>query len=254
MLVQKLLTFGKQSGDVMMVNGAQKVTRQVARRLCVVLVFALAAGQAQAVPLSDLLQGGSIQVGDKLFDMFALIPDPTDPEQGDALDLSAIDVTGIGDGTAGNEYGLNFDIGITIGSENPQDTDFLNLLFGYRASVTAPGNQLAGITMAGDLEAVGDNAFVSINKDVFDLQASFLGSLFVGDDTLLPPEQLQDSAAISPLDAIFVVDTIDMFYDAAFGPSVAVLNSYEQRFIQVPVPATLALVLLGLFGLMRARS
>ncbi|MDZ7782820.1 MAG: hypothetical protein U5K56_07740 [Halioglobus sp.] len=79
--------------------------------MCAALALALGAAQAQAVPLTDLLEGQSIEIGDKRFDSFTLLGDPINPELSDPIDLSAIDVTGIGDGTAGNAYGLNFQFG-----------------------------------------------------------------------------------------------------------------------------------------------
>jgi len=230
------------------------------RRVCATLALTLAATQANAVPLSDLLQGGRIQVGDKLFDMFTLISDVQQPIFGDPVDLSSIDVTGIGDGTPGNEYGLNFDYGIQLGSENPQQSDFFAMTFGYQVTVTQPGNQIVGITTAGDLSATGDDAFSYVFKDAFDLLAQDIlpGDLQLIADTFIVGDQLSDSAAIAPHDAIFVVDAVQLGYSTFGGASVAALNSFEQRFIQVgrevPLPATLSLVLLGLLGLRRART
>lgn len=231
------------------------------RRLAGALALSLAAVQAQAIPLSDLLQGGSIEVGDKLFDGFTLLADPIDPLLGDPIDLGAIDVTGIGDGTLGNEYGLHFQTNLTIGSENPDSFDFLDLFFGYFATATAPGQLIAGVTMAAQASALGADAFATVVKEVVDLEAvSLLGApMEVFSDTL-EPDSLTASAGFAPRSSVFVGDNIALFFSAEQGPSEANLVSFEQRFVQisrdVPAPATVLLMLLGLCGLrlFRARA
>lgn len=232
----------------------------ITRRLTGALALALAAAQAQAIPLSALLDGGFIEVGDKLFDGFTLLADPIDPEFGDPIDLSAIDVTGIGDGTAGNEYGLRFETNLSIGSGNPDQFDFLDLFFGYTATAVDPTQFIAGVTLAADASATGVDAFATVVKEVFDTNAvDLLGGtpLEVFSDTLFP-DLLTASAGFAPRATVFVTDNIALFYSAEQGTSAASLASFEQRFVQVtrdaPAPATLLLVLLALCGLRMFRA
>ncbi|MDZ7781675.1 MAG: hypothetical protein U5K56_01555 [Halioglobus sp.] len=94
-------------------------------------------------------------------------------ESGSPIDLSAIDVSGIGDGAVGNEFGLNFsfgpDAGFTIGSETSADS--MSLLFSYRVTATMPGSLINGISLA-DANAAGAAAFVEVLKFAADAAGS----------------------------------------------------------------------------------
>ncbi|MDZ7782819.1 MAG: hypothetical protein U5K56_07735 [Halioglobus sp.] len=102
--------------------------------------------------------------------------------------------------------------------------------------------------------ATGSDAFVTVLKEAFDSQPMDLlgGPMEVFSDTLFA-DNLSESSNIAPNDTVVVGDNIALFFDTSDGPSMASLTSFEQRFSQItrdiPVPATLLLVLSGLFGL-----
>ena len=71
--------------------------KRVLRVMSALLLLVLAAaGTSRAVPLTDLLGGGNLTVGDKLFDGWRLIGQGLIDDTG-AVDLANIDVTGIDD-------------------------------------------------------------------------------------------------------------------------------------------------------------
>jgi PEP-CTERM motif len=224
--------------------------------------LAFVTAQVQAVPLSDLIAGGTISSGDKLFENWELFS-VTDPEHSAGIQLHLIEVTAIGDGSAGNAYGLNFDFGGQFALGDQGEFDFMDLNFGYSATATDADKVITSAMMSAVGAASGDDAFFTVQKDAYDAAGDSIWGpdefMEVYDDTMLGTE-LSDSAALPGLGTVWIEDNIALYFDSFFGDSGVLLASFEQRFgqraIRVPVPApgTLVLFALGLLGLSRIRG
>ncbi len=73
--------------------------------LMFLVVMLLGSGIAHAISFSDLTNGGSLTVGDKLFDNWSV--DYYDAADFGDFDASNIEVTGLDDG---GDYGIRFDV------------------------------------------------------------------------------------------------------------------------------------------------
>ena len=213
-----------------------------------VLLLALTATSVHAVPISVLFDGVDIQVGDKLFSDWTLL-NLVDPDAG-PMDLSGIEVTGIGDGTAGNEYGLSF----TGNGEWGTSLDFLDLWFGFSVTATDPTMNIVGSTMAGTTDTDSADFSILVEQEVFnDFEGDSLAFMSIYDDTFFG-QDLSASAGFGGLNSIWVEDNI-LVAELDFG--FAELLSFEQRFLQeaatVPEPGTLALLGIGLLGMAATR-
>jgi hypothetical protein len=214
------------------------------------MAIGLTAMNAQAISLADLFAGGFIEVGDKIFDDWEELNNEQCPELdciSGAVDTANTNVEGVGDGTAGNEYGLQFTA--SEGALTQIGDNFLDLWFGF--SVTSgPGQSIIGSTMSGTTATQGDEFLVVVEKDIFQADgATHLDFMEIYNDPLDGGASLADSGAFAGQSAIWVEDNI--FIDG-FGGS-AELVELTQRFLQreddvVPTPGTLALFALGLLG------
>ena len=109
------------------------------RTFSAMLLALLVAGSVQAIPLSALLSGATITAGDKLFDNWSLNFYDTSVV-GRSLNAANIEVTALHDGGLDPGPGLQFSI---TGGELEVQGDgifaFIDLKFGFRASVLVPG-------------------------------------------------------------------------------------------------------------------
>jgi hypothetical protein len=248
--------------------------------LALVLV---AAGSAQAVSLTDLLGGGSIQVNDKLFDQWEVLfnegsryADPTDPFAGidpviTAVNTDNIEVSGLVDGGLDPGPGLRFDIlndELSVTGDDWYAT--IDFQFGFRVSVLDPLLRIKD-------NSLGDfNAFLGYSPDGLNDNGSYIlesiGTAPGLDDLGIKDVEfsvlddattsdLTDSAAFDPQSEIWV--TKNLFVWATDATDQAGIQGFSQRFSQVaaiPEPSTWLLMGLGLAGLfggsrrMRARA
>jgi hypothetical protein len=105
------------------------------KKTLLTLALALAAGGAQAISMTELLDDGSITVGDKLFSNWSEVYfDSSDPAR--TVDTDNIEVVGIDDG---GDYGLRF--GISNGEFNVTGDGlyaYLDYSFGFSVTVLNP--------------------------------------------------------------------------------------------------------------------
>jgi hypothetical protein len=233
------------------------------------VVLAIITGGAQATLLSDLLNGGSITAGDKVFDMWFVNPVAvSDPAL--EVDPANIDVTALNDGGLDPGPGLSFSI-----SNGAFDVTgdgiyaFIDYLIGFR--VTAPtglnikDNSLAitdaSVTNSGDngitiqefvgtvkskVDVPGDISVPDLS--VTDAEFSWLDPTLFGGPGLI--SNLTDSASFAPQSQIWV--SKDIFVWASDVDETASLTGFYQRFSQItsaPEPTTLLLMAAGFAGM-----
>jgi hypothetical protein len=193
----------------------------------------LAAASSHATLLVDLLRpGATLQVGDKIFANFTW--------EG-PISASAITITGIGDGSALDLYGI--EIGGPLGQYGAGSTD---LRLGYSVTVApGAGYLISDIHQFASL-AGSPGSLVDISESVLDaaggnqVAASHVGeginySSFDPND---PPAELNDVLYLAnPLQQVWIKKDI-LF--VAYGPNdYAAATIIDQRFSQVPEPTTM---------------
>ena len=180
----------------------------------------------QTVPLSDLLGGSTISVGDKLFGAF------TYNQTGDMPTAENVDVIPI---ITDGDYGLRFQGGF-IDMVGGSASDSL-----ITFTVSAPGPWITGANLAANLEAPGGVALVA--------------------ETFLPEFPTTSMSVTSGINLVASTDfdapvqVLNVQKDILLlgQSSPATLSFVDQTFPQVPEPATGFLFLAGLVGMLKFR-
>lgn len=228
------------------------------------LLLTISAGQVTAagIPLSALFGGASVLVGDTLYEDFTLINNEvcaaTNCLSG-AIDSGNIMVEGVGDGTAGNEFGMRFSG--ANGVLTQIGDSFLNFWFGFSVTAIGTDQEIFGTSMVASTSIQGNEAIIVAQKDIFENDGiDKQGSIEVFDDPGFTGTDLNASLSLNGFNKIWVQDNILI---DGFGGS-AQLDSLTQRFmvrtavqgpdpLPVSAPTTLALIGLGLISLGWAR-
>jgi hypothetical protein len=223
------------------------------------------AGGAHAVTLNELLNGGSITAGDKLFDQWDLyFYGASDPDR--VFNPDNILVEALTDGGMDPGPGLRFQVvsgELTVVGDNTYA--FVDLKFGFRVSALGAGLLIKDNTLAfGDI----GGAFWSIALDgSYDVGSYIKETVGTGpgladlgekdvEFSVLEAGQgqqsfskLTDSASFDPRREIWVTKNILVW--AADDTDSAGIFGFEQRFSQtvVPEPGTFLLLGTGLAGL-----
>jgi hypothetical protein len=227
-------------------NQPTKIMKPIKSFAVAMAGLVLAAASSHAVLLTYLLQpGATIQVGDKIFGNF------TWDGTGGPGSAAGINVTGIGDGTSGSLYGIQFGGGLSQVGTGTSDWQL-----GYSVTI-APGydNYISDIHQYANFGGTL-GSYVNITEDVLDapggnsVATSHLGEgiNYAYIDQTDPPAELNDSLVLgTPLQQVWIEKDIQL---RAFSPSDDVsMSILQQRFSQVPEPTTAGCFLLGLGAL-----
>lgn len=230
-------------------------------RILSVLMFALlSAGGAQAIPMTDLLNGGSITANDKLFDRWELMFQ--DKSDGTTVNTDNINVTALIDGGMDPGPGLRFDI--LNGEFNVTGDDifaYLDFTFGFHVSVLNSSLKIKDNSLmdfsafhSHAVDGSNDNGSYILEKIGTAPGLDDLGTKNVEFSVLdeVTTSILSDSAAFSPQSEIWVTKNILVW--AVDSTDSAGVFGFTQRFSQVPEPGTpllLAAAALAAFGVRR---
>lgn len=212
------------------------------RKLLALLTAAVLLGTSQpgsAVPLSTLLEGGTLRVDDKVFFDWTLVSlVVTDPNR--EPDLGLIEVIPLEDQP--RNPGIRFE---ATGELVVTDLNFLDLDFTFRVRALDPSFRIKDNSLEiVAFEFGGEGGVIAIVETVFDTDGRTLANKFVQSDQRSGIFDLFDAAAFAPQQEILVEK--DIFLAGDFLGDSVQLNVFEQRFSQVPEPPALALFVLAL--------
>lgn len=219
------------------------------------LALALVAGNAHAIPLTTLLNSGSIQAGDKLFDRWSVTFD--DSSNGQAVDTNNIDVVALNDGGLNPGPGLTFNINNNEFSVTGDGVyAYRNFVFGFRTTVLDPTLLIKdnSLSMVGEIGGFVSDAGMAIAEQVTNASNNVVASENVESSMLAgfgTTQLLNDAANFAPLSELWITKNILVW--ATDVNETATLTSFSQRFsqqnVQVPEPAILGLFALGFVGM-----
>lgn len=206
---------------------------------------------ASSCTLEELFNGGSIIVNDKTFTNWTLTGLDLNSTS-DHVDLDEIAVSGLDDGGFDPGPGLSFDSLADIEAVgDDQVVGFISFEFGFDVNVSN-SNKIKDNTLSLDTTYFsGTGGHVNIEELVYDSAGVRIGRKYVYEDNLAQFGILFDEANFAPQDQIHVDLKIGAFTD--YLDEIAAIDAFTLRFSQVPEPATLALLGLGLAGIGAAR-
>lgn len=227
--------------------------------LAVVVLLLSTLSTAQAVPLRNLFGGGSLTIGDKLFDQFTL--NFSDTSDGHVINTNNIDVTTLGPiglDPLNPGPGLRFSV---LNDELKVTGDgvfaYADLKFGFRVSMLDPSFRIKDNSLAESSGTLSPNLdgnnnlgsyileTIGTTPGLSDLSTSSIEFSLL-DDILTA--NFSASTTFAPQSSIWVTKNI-LVWSQDITDS-ATLTVFDQRFSQTQVvPESGVLALLGIAGL-----
>ncbi len=199
------------------------------------------ANQNISCTLNELVAGASITIDDKLFDDWF-----TDDASTLPVDISQIDVVALDDQplNPGLQFNANEQFSTVGFDEIDFDLGFTVSVIGGEARIKDNSLELGQFTFGQD--NVG--GLITISEGIFDVTGTLVGDKSVIADNLFPGDtSLFDAAAFSPQASLFVTKNVVITGDRLV--DVVSLDSFTQRFSQIPEPTTLTIMVIGLVSL-----
>ena len=213
------------------------------RKLFVALLACLltiAVAPARAVPLLDLLNGQSLTAGDKRFSDWTLIHLISSDSAVDP-DLALIDVTSLHDAVnPGLQFAANGQLSVLA-------ANFIDLQLGFVVETLDAQPKIVGNSLLlQDATFTGDGGNVTLVTTAIGGGGNVLPDVTVTADNLLGTSSLF-AATVFPAESGLFVST-NLLVTGDFETDSVSLDTWQQRFSEVPEPGTVALVATGILG------
>jgi hypothetical protein len=229
---------------------------KLAKTLSVLLLTFCAVNTAQAVLLSDLLNGGSLTAADKVFDQWAVTFQ--DSSNGSIPNYAGINVNPLNDGGLHPGPGISFDFGNQMSVTGDDIYAYSDLTIGFHVSSLGgliEDNSLSFLNNLPILDYIADGSNdlgVAVEEWVYADASNtiLLGHKYIESSVLDDTATLinPNGAQFAPRQEIYVEKNFLVW--AVDSTDTATLNGVDQRFsqVQVPEPAMLLLLSAGLVG------
>jgi hypothetical protein len=183
-----------------------------------------------AVSLASLTNSGAtLLVGDKLFSHFGIT----------GYNAGSIDVEGIEE--YGSDYGIQFSGSIAA------DDSSMDLTLQYQVTVTNSANLISQANLSFNGVTVGGPGIAEVTEDVYTNMNYLYGQMEVY--ATQSSQVLSTNMAINPPQAQLNLDKDVLVYSVTL-PAFSSISTINQSFVQVPEPSSVALVGMGLMGLL----